>query len=43
MDWRLEAAAFRVFDLPGGKHVHYFMQRHEEPALARRVVGGHPF
>jgi hypothetical protein len=28
MDWRLKALAFRVLELPGGKHAHYFLQRH---------------
>ena len=28
MDWRLKALAFRVLDLPGGAHAHYFLQRH---------------
>ena len=28
MDWRLKAMAFRVLELPGGKHAHYFLQRH---------------
>ncbi|MGY3359737.1 hypothetical protein ACVWZK_006400 [Bradyrhizobium sp. GM0.4] len=27
MDWRLKALAFRVLDLPGGGHAHYFLQR----------------
>jgi hypothetical protein len=27
MDWRLKALAFRVLDLPGGSHAHYFLQR----------------
>jgi hypothetical protein len=28
MDWRLKALAFRVLDLPGGEHAHYFLQRY---------------
>ncbi|MBR0958777.1 hypothetical protein JQ566_15640 [Bradyrhizobium japonicum] len=28
MYWRLKALAFRGLDLPGGAHVHYFLQRH---------------
>jgi hypothetical protein len=28
MDWRLKALAFRLLDLPGGAHAHYFLQRH---------------
>lgn len=28
MDWRLKALAFRVLDIPGGEHAHYFLQRH---------------
>lgn len=28
MNWRLKALAFRVLDLPGGSHAHYFLQRH---------------
>src|SRR5438874_8564992 len=38
MEWRLKAAAFRLFDLPGGKHVHYFVQRHVTKNWPRRAT-----
>ncbi|MGY4622011.1 hypothetical protein ACVWZ4_007238 [Bradyrhizobium sp. USDA 4472] len=36
MDWRLKALAFRVLDLPGGAHAHYFLQRHVTRNWPRR-------
>jgi hypothetical protein len=38
MDWRLKALAFRVLDLPGGKHAHYFLQRHVTRNWPRRAT-----
>lgn len=36
MDWRLKAFTFRVLDLPGGEHAHYFLQRHVTRNWPRR-------
>jgi len=36
MDWRLKALAFRVLDLPGGAHAHYFLQRRVTKNWPRR-------
>ena len=38
MDWRLKALAFRVLDLPGGAHAHYFLQRHVTRNWPRRAA-----
>jgi hypothetical protein len=38
MDWRLKALAFRVLDLPGGAHAHYFLQRHVTRSWPRPAV-----
>lgn len=38
MDWRLKALAFRMLDLPGGQHVHYFLQRHVTRNWPRRAT-----
>lgn len=37
MDWRIKALAFRVLDLPGGVHAHYFLQRHVTRNWPRRT------
>jgi len=38
MDWRLKALAFRVLDLPGGAHAHYFLQRYVTRNWPRRAT-----